>query len=77
MNGLSGKTMISYDINAKQGYQYVNSYLFNNEWWIVIFNKNTKMSEIVKHELYVEKAYPKQVDFIRRTYGKFIDSEFD
>lgn len=44
VNGLSGKTMATYNINAKQGYQYSNSYLFNNEWWIVVFNKNTKTS---------------------------------
>ncbi len=42
-----------------------------------MYNTHTKMSELVKHELYLEKAYPKQVDAIKRTYGKLIGSEFD
>ncbi len=31
---------------------------------------------MTKHELYLEKSYPKQIDATKRTYGKIVGSEF-
>jgi len=43
---------------------------------VVQYNKQTGLSELTKHELYVEKSYPKQIDSTKRTYGKVVGSEF-
>ena len=67
--------MLSHYTRVKEGYRYTNSFLLNNEWWILEYNPQLKVSFAKKYELFVDSATPDKILSLDKVYGNITSAE--